>query len=347
MADDESIFDAAKGGGTPKGGAMKTLKPELQKCIDKWGKEIKVTKGPKGTPFPLTIQRTIPQTEAAAAWDVDHIVLVLRIEGNEHAKCRAVCPPKAKDQQMPPQLCRAVAEMITAKWQKQLAKEEDGNTQNWNLNNMFKWTEKKYLDLIRLSSGIKGLTVEIYEGTAPDGSGGDRTSRRFTIQAEEEDDEVDEEEAARLAAEEKKKADEAEAYYNEKEMERIYAAAKLKDKDAAEKRKKAEDGLEDPDRPVRLSKKAEKERLDAKRNKAGQRTAKTGQKRSKAPEGDKHANKEKGKADAAKERQDRKDKEKELESKAPGGSKKAQKAKNAKAGGPNSSKGKKGDNGDK
>ena len=81
MSEEESIFNAANGGGsTPGGGgAMKQIKKDVEKCVEKWGAGIKVTKGPKGSPFPVIVQRTIARPEGAAEfWDVEKMVAFLQ-----------------------------------------------------------------------------------------------------------------------------------------------------------------------------------------------------------------------------------------------------------------------------
>ena len=50
------------------------MHPQVEKCIDKWGEGIKVTKGPKGSPFPVVVQRTIERPADAEAWDVERLV---------------------------------------------------------------------------------------------------------------------------------------------------------------------------------------------------------------------------------------------------------------------------------
>ena len=58
---------------------------QAQAVAEKWGKQIKLERAPKDCPthpFPLVLQRTIPQPETAAQWDVDKLVVRLRL-GNK------------------------------------------------------------------------------------------------------------------------------------------------------------------------------------------------------------------------------------------------------------------------
>jgi len=246
----------ADGKGDPK------LREEIKVIAEKWSGEVSMERPPKGSegfPFPMIVQRKIPQPEAAALWDVDFLNIKLKILSK--GATTAPVSVQVMNKLIPKPLKTAISEKLTAQWKADLT--AGGGA--WFLEDIFGWAEAKFVDLLCLCPEL----VDRYDTGY--------SELRYAIKepAEEPEEEVDEEEEARLA-------EEAAAAWEAKEMERLIKAAEKKDAEAAEKRKAAEDGLDsDLDGPRKLSKKQQDAMAAAKKASKGQRWAKAPSKASK------------------------------------------------------------------
>eukprot|EP00039_Didymoeca_costata_P011004 m.150662 g.150662 ORF g.150662 m.150662 type:complete len:300 (-) comp15029_c0_seq2:2512-3411(-) len=273
---------------------VQSLKPELLTCKEKWPDEIKVKTGKsKEDPFPISLQRKVPQPETANHWDIDELSILLSVDGpkkipaapesngtrelavgslNWHAEC--------KQDNIPAPLQAKISMSVAKMWDKELKKLEP-TSKAWKFDKIFDWVEMKFQELLTLEASC----IEQYEGTDEHG----RSIRRYTLvdkvegkeaeESESDDTDSDEEpesnldpeEAARRAEVIAKKRAEQEAQRLEEERQREIEAWK--------KRMDAEAGRGEQ-KFVPMSKK-EQEAIRAAKNKQGVKMAKTGPRRKK------------------------------------------------------------------
>jgi hypothetical protein len=252
-----------------KAGAMKALRAELEKVKAKWPDQITMKKGPKGDPWPVTVTRAIPQPKKAEEWDVFELYITLSIDhpDRELMLIHVDVPMES----FPAKLKLLIADSIERKWKATL-RDPRAAGKGWLIGMMFMGAEKDWLKLI----GLQPEAIEKYQAVAEDGT---TYMRKNIINPDEVGQEPTEEEKERMAAEEAA----AEAIWIERKAQEEAKAEEEKALEGAKKRMEAEMGyFEDGEMQVKkLSKKEEQARLDAKRNKQGVRTAKTGSRRTK------------------------------------------------------------------
>merc|ERR1711907_107622 len=98
------------------------FKAEAQAVAEKWGKQIKLERAPKDCPthpFPLVLQRTIPQPETAAQWDVDKLVVRLRLGNKDPNELDVKVGIANKD--LPSALRKGIGAKLEAQWKGDLA----------------------------------------------------------------------------------------------------------------------------------------------------------------------------------------------------------------------------------
>ena len=288
----------------PKGKrGLKAIRHELVDAKEAWKGEVKVLKTCKRpaatedgsekkakTPWPVVLQRVIPRTQEARAFDVEQLKVRLCIDGKspkagEDVDMTIPLHVEVVEDGLPSQLTDKIEAKIEEQWRQDL--EKKGPEGGWLLKRMLKWIEKNYLKLLKLEPSL----IEHYLGCDDDGS----SMRRFTILTPEalpstnddgDDSSTDEEEEARR-----------DAYYRkimEKRQREEEEAAEKKRVEGERKRAMIESGKITVHKTVQLSKKEQAELREAK-NKQGKRWAKTGP-RARKYEGEGAKEKKKGKA---------------------------------------------------
>lgn len=242
---------------------MEQLQAELKHVKATWGKEVelaKAEKGAEGFPFPVSVTRYTPRPDSAAMWDVDELpvrlVIYDAVKGAD-----SVCVEV--DPFLPGNLSEEIESRIEAEWKKGLS----GAGDSWLIEETLSWIEAKFGEFLRLLPEV----IDSYEGCDDQGA----TMRRYTLINTDAACEYEEEEVIS----EEEQARRAQAYIEE-ESARLMAVAEARDKEAAEKRKLAEDGLGEF-KPVQLSKKEKAEMNLSRKEKSGHRWRKTGSKSAK------------------------------------------------------------------
>merc|ERR1712130_772271 len=98
-------------------GATMAFRKEAQAVAEKWGKEIKLERAPKDCPthpFPLVFQRSIPAPETAEQWDIDNLVVRLKIADKDPAKMEVKVAIGNTD--FPKPLRRAIGTKLEEQW---------------------------------------------------------------------------------------------------------------------------------------------------------------------------------------------------------------------------------------
>ena len=276
-------------------GPLKPIKDEAKKLNDKYPGKIAFKK--EGQPFPVSITRTIPAPAEAEMWDVFEIQVKMVIAGQNPADCPVWVEIPMPS--MPSSLTDRWAAELEKKWKGTL-KDPRAKGKGWLLDMVFKFAEKKYMEWLKLDPKL----IEAYSAVDAD----DNTVRRFTItkptELTEEELEAQEEEQAKMVREEA----EAELAWLSRKMEEEETSSAAKAKESEEKRRMADEGMLEY-KPIMLSKKEEAARIDAKNNKQGKRTAKTGERRHKFDlEATEQAKKDKVKEKAAKKKEAKEEK---------------------------------------
>ena len=310
------------GGGGQKGRGLKAIQAELLSAKKRWpGAECKAATAPKGSegaPFPISLARTCPAPGAGTstwAWDVEELRVKLVIERKPTAEDAAeggALPVHVEvpTGQVPPRLAKQIVAKLDALWRSELAR--NGPAKGWLLEKLLRWVASHVEDLLKLDPSL----IEMYVGCDAEGN----TQRRFTLiepADEEEEEEERETEAEREAREERERQVAANARaMEERRLQREAEAERQARIDAARKKEIALSGRPSDEaghRTVQISKKTQQAMLDAKRNKQGVRTAKTGARAKKfdaealkQAEVDKKKDKAKAKAERAKKRDDEK-----------------------------------------
>ena len=259
---------AAAAAAAPKGGdpVRKALMEEMKKVKAKWGEQVEVDKGPKGSPWPVAVTRKIPQPEtpAAALWDVTVLPIQLCVAGNDFAALPVRVNVPAAD--FPAPVRQAIAASIARKWKATL-KDPRAAGKGWLLDMMFKHAEKQWAALV----GSVPECIDSYEAVHEDGS----TYRRKVLTAPAEAEEVDEEELERQRLEEEA----SEMAYLKKMYEQEEAEIAEKERMGEQKRLDAEQGIfMDGEKAVQLGKAG---KPMTRKERQGVRTAKTGPRRKK------------------------------------------------------------------
>jgi hypothetical protein len=161
MADEATtIFDkmsVAEGGGGGGGGVMKGILEEATKCKKKWGDEITFHKGPKGTPFPVKLQRKIPVPTSAELWDVSVMDVTLTITDRDWEDLPMEVDV-ASGNGIPEQMTAAIAAEVYGKWKHDVKKSKG---ESWEMEKTLKWVEKKFTELLKLATKC-GCVVDRY-----------------------------------------------------------------------------------------------------------------------------------------------------------------------------------------
>jgi len=245
----------------------KALKVEAKACVEKWGDQIKISKGKGESPFPIYVRRTIPQPAAASDFDLAELTVRLYINGLDTKET----PVSVRvTTQLPVELKAAVEGNISTAWEATL-KATEGQAA-WHLVTMLQWVEDSFRQLL----GLVPKCLDTYLGVTADGA----TQRRIAIIEPVVEKVLTEEEKAALAEKEAEEAERAKAYWEAKREEREAEEQKRREADAAEKRRLAEEGLLES-KPAKLSKKQLKALADDKKLRKGRRQAKTGPRRRK------------------------------------------------------------------
>jgi len=249
----------SEGDGPPRDGSVKRLKQELMAIKERWGKEIKMAtpeKGAPGFPYPASVQRKVPCPPSAACWDIEQLVIKLSVLGadKDDLPMKVIAPNPA----LPKQLRQKIAGSVQSHWQ-ELVMEDDSC---WQMMSTLEWVEANYMQLL----GCIPELVERYDTGF--------SELRFTIreaqdESSSEEEEVDPEE---LARQERLREERLEKKY-QKTLEKIAQ----KEKEDAEARKAAEDGL-DSSLEWKEAMREAAELKKAKEDMKGRRQAKTGQK---------------------------------------------------------------------
>ena len=138
----------------PKGKrGLKALQAELVSAKARWGGSCKavVAKG-EGAPWPVALQRTVPQPEKSA-WDVYDLTVKLVIERKptpEDVVEGGRLPLKVNlgATKLPKPLRRAIAAKVESHWRSELARL--GPPKGWLLEKMLMWVELRFETLIKL-----------------------------------------------------------------------------------------------------------------------------------------------------------------------------------------------------
>ncbi|CAK9000605.1 Hypothetical protein SCF082_LOCUS6569 [Durusdinium trenchii] len=248
---------------------LASLNTELKAAKEKW-EELKLGKAKKEAetfPFPVWAMLATQQPPTAKAFDVYEIPVKLIINSKEGQMSVEVPSPE-----LPAQLQSKIAEAVLATWKKQLNKK----AAPWGIAATFEWVASNFAKLLMLDAEC----LHPYEGCDEN----DCTMRRYAIgppavqAAEEEDDEDSEEEEA------SEEEDDAEAIAMQERLAALLLEVehhggdgrkKLSPEEIEQKKKEAE---ELGDKFRQLSKKERSEINKTRKERAGQRLAKTGSK---------------------------------------------------------------------
>jgi hypothetical protein len=125
--------------------------------------ELQVPKE-EGGPFPVEILRIIPQPEDAKAWDHAELKIKLVIENKDMASLPIRVECLQPEGGLPLDHCDLIAEKLEKKWTKKLEKElkSEEEEKTWQLQSVFKYVEKEYVDLLRLAAKVCVLFIAPY-----------------------------------------------------------------------------------------------------------------------------------------------------------------------------------------
>jgi hypothetical protein len=149
---------------------VKAARAEFDKLKAKYGDQVTFAKGPKGSPWPVTVTRKIPQPANAVAWDVHELVIAMVIDHPDPDQ--GLVHVDVPMENFPPVLQAKISDGVTRKWKATL-KDPRAAGKGWLFSMIFADCEKKFLTLI----GLVPELVENYQAVKEDGS----TYRRFTI----------------------------------------------------------------------------------------------------------------------------------------------------------------------
>eukprot|EP00949_MAST-11_sp_MAST-11-sp1_P001901 g1901.t1 len=151
----------------PRKGAFKRLRPELAAAAEKFGSsQIRISKVPKGkpgAPWPVKIQRTVPQPKKAALYDVYELKVTLCIEGpgilvGEEGDAEGKVEPQIsvamKKSELPEILTEKICQQIRARWMNFIHDDqklpEQSRKGGWYIVKVLTWVEKHFVDLLQL-----------------------------------------------------------------------------------------------------------------------------------------------------------------------------------------------------
>jgi hypothetical protein len=267
------------------GADLGALQNELKAAKEKWpdAKLGKAKKESETFPYPVWLLLAVQQPESAKAYDVCEIPVKLVVEGLEPGNTSVEVPSS----EIPKQLQAKIADAILATWTKHVGKKASSP---WSIVKTLEWVETNFTKMLSLDPEC----ISTYQGVDENGA----TVRRFAIQAPPEPAEEEEEETD---------SEEEDAYAQEMMAQRIAellaecsgtdSSGKKKLSEAEIERKKAE-AAEMGEKAKMLSKAEKAELNKSRKEKAGHRTAKTGQAHRKF-EGDGATSKEEKKKKAA------------------------------------------------
>mmetsp|Transcript_2268 Transcript_2268/g.4742 ORF Transcript_2268/g.4742 Transcript_2268/m.4742 type:complete len:278 (-) Transcript_2268:127-960(-) len=255
-------------------GLQEELKAAKERCED-----IKLGKAKKEAetfPFPVWLLHTVQRPPAAKAFDVLELPVKLYIDGLENGQVRVEVP----SEEIPEQLREKIVAAVAKTWDKYRGREKAP----WGIKKTLEWVEAKYVDLLTLDPAC----VQAYEGCDEN----DVSMRRYAIGAPppepEEADEESEEEDDDEAEEER----EAELAKIAALLAEVEAGTSGKNKLSPEEIERKRQEAEEMGTKVKMLSKKEREELNkSRKERAGHRQAKTGQKNHKF-EGDGAASKE-------------------------------------------------------
>mmetsp|Transcript_8059 Transcript_8059/g.15085 ORF Transcript_8059/g.15085 Transcript_8059/m.15085 type:complete len:280 (-) Transcript_8059:82-921(-) len=245
---------------------LAALQNELKAAKEKWA-DVKLGKAKKEAetfPFPVWLMQAVQQPPVAAAYDVMEIPVKLIVSGLDPEQTSVEVPSA----EIPPQLQAKIAEAVLETWRKNIGKK----SAPWGIMKTLDWVEANFVKLLNLDPACVGA----YEGCDENGA----SMRRYAIGPpaapveEREEEESDEEES--------EEDDEATQAFAAK-VAALLASADEVDSSGRKKltpeeieRKKAE-AAEMGEKSKQMSKAERAEQNKTRKEKAGQRMAKTGQ----------------------------------------------------------------------
>ena len=154
--------------------AKKALQAEVVAVKQKWGDEIKLSKTKDGptAPLPISLQRTIPAPEDAAAYDVSEYKVKLWLDSLD-VSGEPLVRVEVDPADLVPSLARKMEERVGAQWRSEL--KARGLGKGWLLEKMFSWCESKFVELLNLDPKC----LDMYMGEDLNGM----TIRRFALTA--------------------------------------------------------------------------------------------------------------------------------------------------------------------
>ena len=154
--------------------AKKALQAEVVAVKQKWGDEIKLSKTKDGptAPLPISLQRTIPAPEDAAAYDVSEYKVKLWLDSLD-VSGEPLVRVEVDPADLVPSLARKMEERVGAQWRSEL--KARGLGKGWLLEKMFSWCESKFVELLNLEPAC----LDMYMGEDLNGM----TIRRFAPRA--------------------------------------------------------------------------------------------------------------------------------------------------------------------
>ena len=154
--------------------AKKVLQAEVVAVKQKWGDEIKLSKTKDGltAPLPISLQRTIPAPEDAAAYDVSEYKVKLWLDSLD-VSGEPLVRVEVDPADLVPSLARKMEERVGAQWRSEL--KARGLGKGWLLEKMFSWCESKFVELLNLDPKC----LDMYMGEDLNGM----TIRRFALTA--------------------------------------------------------------------------------------------------------------------------------------------------------------------
>ena len=154
--------------------AKKALQAEVVAVKQKWGDEIKLSKTKDGptAPLPISLQRTIPAPEDAAAYDVSEYKVKLWLDSLD-VSGEPLVRVEVDPADLVPSLARKIEERVGAQWRSEL--KARGLGKGWLLEKMFSWCESKFVELLNLDPKC----LDMYMGEDLNGM----TIRRFALTA--------------------------------------------------------------------------------------------------------------------------------------------------------------------
>ena len=157
--------------------AKKALQVEVMAVKQKWGDEIKLSKTKDGptAPLPISLQRTIPAPDDAAAYDVSEYKVKLWLDSLD-VSGEPLVRIEVDPADLVPSLARKIEERVGAQWRSEL--KARGLGKGWLLEKMFSWCESKFVELLNLDPAcldmymgvdVNGMTIRRFSLTATDG----------------------------------------------------------------------------------------------------------------------------------------------------------------------------------